>query len=68
MLLKIAEPSVSPSTDSITDVAFDIHMNVVWICCQMPPDLHGTTCPLLKPFAEIDPCDASVADRHGPSV
>src|SRR5664280_3311002 len=26
MLLKIAEPSVSPSTNSIADVAFDIHM------------------------------------------
>src|SRR5664280_3559678 len=42
ILLNIAEfPSASPSTDSITDVAPDIHMNVVWIRCRMPPDLHG---------------------------
>jgi len=37
MLLNIAEfPSASPSTDSITDVVLDIHMNVVWICCRIP--------------------------------
>jgi hypothetical protein len=36
MLLKVTEfPSVSPSINSIPDVASHIHMNVAWICYRM---------------------------------